>query len=152
MKHCFGNALRTRRARKTRFFRSWQRLGVDFNRLSALPSVPGRSFWRPGALSGTPWALPGHAGDAPRHSQDAPETPSGCSWTPRGVWRGSRDRFSLDFGYPEVSLGIDFRLIFTMIFDRFCERVGQRTAKLSTVRCSDRHTLRSEKARRRDSD
>ena len=38
------DASRTRRARKTRFFRSRTRLGVDFGRPSALPSAPGRPF------------------------------------------------------------------------------------------------------------
>ena len=38
------DASRTRRARKTRFFRSRTRLGVDFGRLSALPSAPERPF------------------------------------------------------------------------------------------------------------
>ena len=115
------NASRTHSAEKTRFFRSRTRLGVDFGLLGMLPGAPGRPFWRPGAPLATLRTLPRRAGDAPERSRDAPEMPSGCSWTPRGVWRGSRERFSLDFGYPEVSLGIDFRLIFTVIFDRFCE-------------------------------
>ena len=128
------------------------RLGVDFGSLGVLPGAPGRPFWRPGAPLATLRTLPRRAGDAPGRPRDASETPSGRSWTPRGVWRGSRERFSLDFGCPEVSPGIDFRSIFMVIFDRCCEQVGQRTAKLSTIRCSDRHTLRSKKARRRDSD
>ena len=135
------NASRTRSAKKTRFFRSRTRLGVDFGSLGVLPGAPGRPFWRPGASLASLQTLPRRAGDAPGRSRGAPETPSGHSWTPRGVRRGSRERFSFDFGCPEVSPGIDFRSIFTMISDRFCERVGQQTAKLSTVRCSDRHTL-----------
>ena len=109
------NASRTHSAEKTRFFRSRTRLGVDFCLLGVLPGAPGRLFWRPGAPLATLRTLPRRAGDAPGRSRDAPETPSGCSWTPRGVWRGSRDRFSLDFGCPEVSPGIDFRSIFTVI-------------------------------------
>ena len=128
MKNRSDDASRTRSAKKTRFFRSRTRLGGDSGRLGALPGAPGRPFWRPGAPLATLRALPRRAGDAPGRSQDAPETPSGRSWTPRGVRRGSRERFSLDFGCPEVSPGIDYRSIFAVIFDRFCERVGQRTA------------------------
>ena len=152
MKNRSDNASRTHSAKKTRFFRSRTRLGVDFGLLGMLPGAPGRPFWRPGAPLATLRTLPRRAGDAPGRSRAAPETPSERSWTPWGVRRGSRDRFSLDFGCPEVSLGIDSQSIFSMIFDRFCERVGQRTAKLSTMRCSDKHTLRSKKARRRDCD
>ena len=55
----------------------------------------GRSQTLPGALSGVPrcpWTVSGHSRGAPRTPQDAPEMPSGCSWLPRGVPRGSRDR------------------------------------------------------------
>ena len=112
-----------------------------------------------GALSGVPghpWRPFGRSRGAPGTLRDAPET------LPRrlrdvlghhGVYgEGPGSDFQSILGPPEVSLGINFRSIFTVIFDRFCERVGQRTAKLSTVRCSDRHTLRSKKARRRGSD
>ena len=47
----------------------------------------------------------------------------------------------IDFGCPGTSPGIDFRSISAMIFDRFCERAGQRTPYLSTVRCTDRRML-----------
>ena len=137
--------LRANRAKKTRFFRSRTRLGVDLGRLGALPDAPRRSFWRPGSRLGILRALPGRAGDAPGRSRDAPETPSRRPWAPRSVPRGSRDRFSIDFECPKASPGIDFRSIFAMIFDRFCGRAGQRTASLSTVHLNDAHTLRSKK-------
>ena len=87
------DASRTRSARKTKFFRPRMRLGVNFGRPGTLPGAPGRPFWRPGAPLATLRALPGCAGDAPGCSRDAPETPLGRSWTPRGVRRGSRERF-----------------------------------------------------------
>ena len=68
--------LRANRAKKTRFFRSRTRLGVDLGRLGALPDAPRRSFWRPGSRLGIFRALPGRARDAPGRSRDAPETPS----------------------------------------------------------------------------
>ena len=134
--------LRANRAKKTRFFRSRTRLGVDLGRLGALPDAPRRSFWRPGSRLGILRALPGRAGDAPGRSRDAPETPSRRPWAPRSVPRGSRDRFSIDFECPEASPGIDFRSIFLMIFDRFCGRAGQRK---STVLVTDAGTLQSKK-------
>ena len=87
------DALRMSCTKKTRFFRSRTRLGVDFGRLGALPGAPGRHFWRPGAPLATLRALPERAGDAPGRSRDAPETPSGRSCTPRGLPRGSKQRF-----------------------------------------------------------
>ena len=69
-------------------------------------------FWRPGAPLATLRKLPQRAGDAPGRSRDTPETHLGRSWTPRGVRRGSRERFSPDSGTPEVSPGINFRSIF----------------------------------------
>ena len=47
------DASRTSRAKKTRFFRSRTRLGVDFGRLGALPDAPGCPCWCPGAPLGT---------------------------------------------------------------------------------------------------
>ena len=106
------NASRTRSAKKTRFFRSRTRLGVDFSLLGALPGAPGRPFWRPGAPLATLRTLSWRAGDAPetlpRRSRDAfgtlldvtgcPERVPGAIftrfWVPRGV---SGDRFSIDF-------------------------------------------------------
>ena len=118
-------SLRANRAKKTQFFRSETRLGIDFGRLGALLGAPGRSFWRQRARLGTLQALPRSAGDAPRRSRDAPEMPSGRAWAPRFMPRGSRDRFVIDFGCPEASPAIDFRPIFAVIFDRFCKRAGQ---------------------------
>ena len=46
------------------------------------------------------WAVTGRAGDARGRSRDAPETLSGRSWAPRGVPRGFRDRFWVNFGCP----------------------------------------------------
>ena len=92
-----GKSLRRRfaneRAGKNRVLGSRVRLGVDFGGSEAFPGVPGRSSWRPGPLLGTLRAIPGRAGGAPRRFRDAPGMPSECSWAPRGVPRGSRDRF-----------------------------------------------------------
>ena len=72
----------------------------------------------------TPGARRGRSGTLPRHSRDALGTHLDASGCPKGYL----ERFCIDFGCPEASPGIDFRLISAMIFDSFCERVGQRTA------------------------
>ena len=87
MAHRSDDALRTRRARKTRFVRSRMRLGIDFGHLGALPVVPRHSFWRPGVSLATLRALPGCAGDASRRSRNAPGTPLGTSGHPGSVPR-----------------------------------------------------------------
>ena len=93
MAHRSDDASRTRRARKTRFFRSRVRLGIDFGHLGALPVVPGHSFWRPGVSLGTLWRLPGRAGETSRHSRDDTRTSLGTSGRPVRVARPILDRF-----------------------------------------------------------
>ena len=73
-KNRFCDALRIRCTKKTRFFCSRIRLGVDFGCLGTLPGSPGRPFWRSGSPLATLRALPEGTGDAPGRSQDAPET------------------------------------------------------------------------------
>ena len=90
-------ATRTSCVKKARFFRSRTRLGVDFVRLGALPDLPGRSFWRPGAPLGTLRALPGHAGDVPRCIQDAFGTLLGATGRPESIPGPFSTRFWMRF-------------------------------------------------------
>ena len=78
-----------RKIAQARCFPSQVRLSLDFRRLGALPDAPGRSFWCPGATSGTLWALLRRSRDAPRRSRDAPGTASGRSWVPMAFQAGS---------------------------------------------------------------
>ena len=105
------DASRTRRARKTRFFRSRTRLGVDFGRLSALPSAPGRPFWRPGAPLATLRALPRRAGDAPGRSEMLPRRLRDALGRHGVSGEGPRSNFESILGAPRRLRG--------SIFDRF---------------------------------
>ena len=80
--------LRANRAKKTQFFRSETRLGIDFGRLGALLGAPGRSFWRQRACLGILQALLRSAGDAPQERWGRPET----------LPRRSRDAFGTRLG------------------------------------------------------
>ena len=73
--------------------------------LGALFGVPGR-----------PWAASRRSRDVPGTPRVAPKTPSGRSWALRGVPNGSRDRFCLDLGCPEITPGTDSGSIFASNF------------------------------------
>ena len=119
LRQCFANAQRTENSIFPLPDATWCRFWshrCTAPRRSRAPFLASRGTL--GDPPDAPAARRERSGTLPR----APEMPSGRSWTPRGVRRRSRERFSLDLGCPEVSPGIDFRSIFTLIFDRFCEQ------------------------------
>ena len=80
--------------------------------LAAILTVPKRSQAVPGALFLASRATfrdspgcPGACRAAPRGFQNALGMLSERPWAPRGVLRGSRDRFSVGFGCPGAVLG-----------------------------------------------
>ena len=85
------------------------RLSLKFRRLSTLPGAPGRSFWCPGATSGTLWGLLGRSRDAPRRSRDAPGTASGRSWVPMAFQAGSIGPQTTHLARFWTDFAVDFR-------------------------------------------